>query len=253
MDEGILSCSVPKNDLLDKLSKDMMAISFDPNLEKNKVCASLSELAKSNPKPVEVKVVDEPTNTFVLSLEHKKNVFSFTLYHPKMLKTYLEDNSSGTTKYVPAAENIPNGDRTDFINSLPDGAKGVHIQNTRRNVVWLIGYGRNFTIAEGKKGKVVYTPKVDAGIQTGIVRTAYFEKNGIWDEKVEKTRALGVMGSVGHRLEYQKGKVAVFVDQRLQYGKVKHGFLDGTASYSSLYAPVTFGVAVDILTVNKKK
>lgn len=196
------------------------------------------------------KWIDEPTNTLAVSLENKKNAFFLTLYHPKVLKTYFLTDAGP----VAAPENIPNGDISGYLSGLPDGTKGVQVQNTRRNLVWMIGYGRNFTLLDSKKGgKVTYTPRVDAGIHTGVSRGIYFDKGSFVEDKLDKSGVQGYGASLGHRLEYKRGTVSLFVDQRLQYSRLKHGFLDGTATYSTLYAPTTFGIAVDIITLNKKK
>ena len=63
----------------------------------------------------------------------------------------------------------------------------------------------------------------------------------------------GLNATAGHRLEYQRGKVAMFVDQRYTTSQVDHSFLDGTASYKLDYSTVTFGVVVDVFTPKKKK
>lgn len=201
--------------------------------------------------------IDEPSNTFTLSIENKKNAFYLTAFHPKFLKTYYElkqpdGNGGDVATYSPATEHLSNGTAYSFA-SIPQGQSGVEIQNTHLLMNYQIGYGRKFTLFDDQKaGKLTYVARVDAGLTVGGARSIYIDENRNWIEKRDKMGVQGANGSVGQRLEYQRGKVALFVDQKYTTSQMDHSFLDGTASYKLDYSTVTFGVVVDVFS-NKKK
>ena len=198
------------------------------------------------------KWIDEPTNTYQLSLEKGKNIIYLTAYHPKYLKSILYKESDDGIDYEEGAQdNRLNQDR-------PDGYSHLYIQNTHKNMVWQVGYGRAINIIDGdKSGTLSYIPKADVGISTGAARSAHIErdKDGDWDFKdhTEKTKVQGFNASIGHRLEYTKGKVSLFVDQKTIFSKLKHEYLDGEANYNLRMSPVTFGAGISIFDGNKKK
>lgn len=205
------------------------------------------------------KWLDEPSNTFTLSLENRKNAFYLTAYHPKLLKSHYEKkemvNGQEQVTYTPVNpyQGLESGFPED-IAAIPDGQKGLMIQNTHLLMVWQIGYGRKFTIFDTPKaGKLTYIPRADVGIQTGKARAVYIEKNVSWEDHYDKYRIQGYNVDVGHRIEYQRGRVALFVDQKVIFSRIKHGFFDGTASYNLQQTPTTFGVTVDLITLGKRK
>lgn len=202
--------------------------------------------------------IDEPSNTFTLSIENKKNAFYITAFHPKFLKTHYQitetaADGSSSVSYVPASQHLSNGTAQSY-ESIPNGQAGIEIQNTHLLMNYQIGYGRKFTVFESKKaGKLTYTPRVDAGVTIGGARSIYIVKNESWIEHRDPMGVQGINASVGHRLEYQRGKVSVFADQKYTTSKIKHSFLDGTASYDLDYSTVTLGIGVDVFTPKKKK
>ena len=201
--------------------------------------------------------IDEPSNTFTLSIENKKNAFYLTAYHPKFLKTYYEEKSTDSqgnpqTTYTPGKEYISNGTNSAFA-SIPSGQSAVEIQNTHLLMNYQIGYGRKFTLLDNNKvGKINYIVRADMGITTGGARTIYINEQRQWIENRDKLGIQGINKSIGHRLEYQKGKVGAFIEQKYTTSTMEHGFLDGTASYKLDYSTIQFGINVDVLTMNKK-
>lgn len=172
-----------------------------------------------------LKWIDEPTNTMTFSIENDKDVIYLTAYHPKMIKTYNDES----------------------------GDWGVHLQNTHKNMVWQIGYGRKFKIFEGRKGATLtYIPRIDAGFQTGAANSNMFYQGADYEQN-DKFGLQGFNVSLGHRLEYQKGAMGVFIENRTQLTKTKQGFMDGTATYTTVYSPTTFGISFDLFTSGKKK
>lgn len=207
------------------------------------------------------KWIDEPSNTFTISIENNKNGFYITAYHPKLLKTYYEKKEmiGGVehTTYINGTHSLSDGTPESYA-AIPDGTRGIEIQNTHKLMAWQIGYGRKFKIFDTKKaGKLTYVVRADVGIQTGAARTIIIDKtnpqNVTWNEHTDDFGVQGYNADIGHRIEYQRGRFGIFVDQKMVFSKIEHGFMEGTASYTTQYTPTTFGVSVDLFTFNKKK
>ena len=192
--------------------------------------SSFYKLPEINKPEDSLRWIDEPTNTFTLSLEKNKNTYYVTMFHPKFLKqTEQQKQISGTLDGAP-------------INQQMDLDKELGLDyfgNTYLQLDWQIGYGRNFVLLNKGKGVLSYTPRVDAGITTGRNRSSF---RGI--EATDKNRVMGVNGSLGHRLEFEKGRFNVFVDQKLTTSHLEHGFMDGKAKYNMNYHHVTVGVGI---------
>jgi hypothetical protein len=200
-----------------------------------------------------VKWIDEPTNTFMLSFEKGKDNFYLTIFHPKYLKSVIyKQDDNGNVKFKEGMED------NRLNQPRPEGYNMLYIQNTHANMVWQIGYGRQITIFDSRKaGKLSYIPKADIGINTGGVRSVHIQRNENsngydMQDVTEGSGITGINASIGHRLEYQKGKVSLFVDHKTIYSKISHGYLDGTAEYDLRMSPVTFGVGIDLFSNNKK-
>ena len=188
--------------------------------------------------------IDEPSNTFMLSIENKNNAFYLTAFHPKVLKTYyIQDNG-----YQPSSAYLSYGTPSSF-NAIPEGKSAFEIQNTHMLMNYQIGYGRKIILMDKEKaGSLKYIVRVDGGVTVGGARSIYITPDRQWIENRDKLGVQGFNASVGQRLEYQKKKVGVFIEQKYTTSKLDHSFLDGKASYKLDYSTINFGVTVDILT-----
>ena len=193
--------------------------------------------------------IDEPTNTFTFTLEKDKNIIYITVFHPKFLKSLTYHKNDNGYEFNEVEE-----ETFDFSSPIPEGDSLMYLGNTHRNMNWQIGYGRQFVIFENQKaGKLTYTIKGDIGISTGKARSVQIVPGEKWDDYYDKDRVQGYNYSIGHRLEYQRGRVSLFVDQKAMRSNLKHGFYDGSIEYNLKYNPVTFGVGIDLFTKRKKK
>lgn len=190
--------------------------------------------------------IDEPTNTFAFSLEKGKNNFYLTVFHPKYLKSiaYKETTEDGVTQYD--FKDLP--DNANSSEPLADGFKRIYFQNTHHNLIWQVGYGRQFRILDSRFGKLTYIPRADVGLNSGKARS--IDNGQLWEDK---ERIQGYNASLGNRLEYQKGAVSLFVDHKVIYSKLETGFLDGKANYDLVSTPLTFGVGIDIFTKKNRR
>ena len=198
--------------------------------------------------------IDEPSNTIAISIENKKNAFYLTAYHPKMLRTYYEKkNPDGTATYTPGGSTYMSYGTPEAYAAIPEGQSAVEIQNTHQLMNYQIGYGRKINLMDSKKaGQINYVVRVDVGLTTGEARSIYVKPGEYWVDHREKPSVQGVNGSLGHRLEYTKGRFGAFIEQKYTKADIKHEFFDGTAEYKLDYSNIAFGVNINVLTLNKK-
>ncbi len=204
-----------------------------------------------------IKWIDEPTNTFMISFEKEKNNFYVTIFHPKYLKSiiYKKTEIDGQTHL-----DVVEGVKDNRLNQpRPEGYNMFYLQNTHANVVWQIGYGRQITLFDSRRGgKLTYIPRADIGITTGAARTVHIQRDesGKGSELVDSTEKFGIQGlnaSIGHRLEYQRGKASIFIDHKTTFAKMHHSFGEGTIDYNLRYTPITFGIGIDLFSGKAKK
>jgi len=202
------------------------------------------------------KWIDEPTNTFAFSFERDKDVFYFTAFHPKFLKSKdQQKHVTGTIDGVEVDQVMYLNKPFTGYNNVPGEMHLVRFENTHYQMDWQIGYGRKLVIFDGEKsGKLSYTPRVDVGLTSGQNYTVYLKENEYWeyDGFKDRHRVQGVNASIGHRVEYQRGRVGLHVDQRMVFSRLNQGFMDGTANFNMQYSPITFGVSFDLYTIKKK-
>jgi hypothetical protein len=191
-------------------------------------------------------LVHEPTNTFAFSLEKGKNNFYLTIFHPKYIKSiaYKETVLDGETHYD--FKNLE--DNENSTEPLADGYNRIYFQNTHHNAIWQIGYGRQIPIFNSKLGKLTYIPKADIGGNSGKARSI-----GLGNLYEDEDRVQGYNFSLGHRLEFQKGPIGLFLDHKIIFSNVETGFLDGKINYNLISTPLTFGLSIDIFTKKKKR
>tara|TARA_R110000868_G_scaffold269233_1_gene528584 strand:- start:715 stop:1878 length:1164 start_codon:yes stop_codon:yes gene_type:complete len=202
------------------------------------------------------KWIDEPTNTFALTIEKKNNVFFITAFHPKFLKKkYQTKHVQGTVDGVEVDQVMPINEEFDGYNNEPGQMHLTRFENTHRQMDWQIGYGRRFVIFDtDRAGKLSYIPRADVGITSGQNKSVYVKEGEYWihEEAQDRERVQGVNASIGHRVEYQRGQVSVFADQKLTVSKLENGFMDGRANFNMHYMPVTIGVGIDLFKVKSK-
>ena len=125
--------------------------------------------------------IDEPTNTFTFSLEKNKNTFYLSVFHPKYLKSvvYSTKEVNGAPVYTVS----PIGESDNFSQTIPEGNNMLYLGNTHYNMIWQVGYGRQFVIFDTKKaGKLSYTVKGDVGINTGKARSVHIIPGVAWND-----------------------------------------------------------------------
>jgi hypothetical protein len=200
--------------------------------------------------------IDEPTNSFILNAENKNNVLYFTAFHPKFLKQdFQEKHVTGTVDGVQVDKVMPINEKFDGYNNQPGEMHLTRFESTHKQMDWQVGYGRNITLLENEKaGKLVYTPSVHVGVTSGKHVDVYVKENEYWDfdNYEDKTRIQGANVGIGNRLMYEKGKVSVFAENRMNFSHLEHQFMDGKAEYNMKYMNTTFGVGFKLFETKPK-
>lgn len=202
--------------------------------------------------------IDEPSNTMALCLENSKHIFCFTAFHPKFLQTHyimksVDESGHETVSYEPSETYLSYGTEASY-NSIPEGMAAFEVQNTHKLMNFQIGYGRKFALWKNRRfGAVHYIPKVDIGITAGAARSIYIDENRGWIENTDRYGVQGFNASIGHKLEYTRGDLGIFLQHMYTTSKIGHEFLDGKASYKLDYSTLNFGVSVKLFNVTKNK
>jgi hypothetical protein len=202
-------------------------------------------------------IIDEPTNTFVVSLEKDGHEFFLSAFHPKFLQHNQVVEMSGTIdghQVIPAQPL-----NTEFYGytHTPGESKIVRNQNTHKQMIFEVGYGHRFNLLDTKFGKLTYVPAVGVGVTVGENLTVVVKEGQWWefDESLDKHGVQGFGGSVTNRLEYttRNQKFGVFYENKLGYYKQKHGFLDGTQEYDLKFMGNSVGMTFMLYNPKNKK
>lgn len=202
-------------------------------------------------KPLDaLRWIDEPTNMFQLSAERGSDVIYFTYFHPKFLiKKGQIKKVEGLVNDIPVNEYQ---DITAVSDKLSD-LELVTFRNTFMQSDIKIGYGRKLTLAQGKDwGRITYTPSMHLGFAMGRHVDGVVDSNGDIREHREKTRLHGPSISIGQMLEYEYKMFSLFIDNKVTYSHIKHGYLNGEAKYNLLYTTLGFGMGFRLFQVSPR-
>jgi hypothetical protein len=181
-------------------------------------------------------MIDEPSNTFTLSIEKNGNEFFLSAFHPKFLQQVGQVKPMvGTVDGVAVDGNLPINRPVDHYSPVPGEMRLVRNQNTHMQMMFEVGYGHRFKLLEGKTGSIVYVPSLALGVTTGQNLTVTVEEGKYWDfeEHQQKNSIQGFGGTITNRVEVnsKNERFGLFVENRFSLYKQKHGFMDGTQEY----------------------
>ncbi len=182
-------------------------------------------------------VIDEPTNTFVMSIEKNGHEFFLSAFHPKFLQAkdqvkYMKGSIDGVEVDGFLEINKP----FDGYDQVPGESELVRNQNTHRQMIFEIGYGYRFTLLKGRLGSINYVPSVGIGVMTGN-NLSVMVKQGEWWEFEDHQDDFGIQGfggSLTNRIEINgpKERFGIFYENKLGFYKQDHGFMDGNQKYN---------------------
>ncbi len=212
--------------------------------------------AKEGNNPAQL--IDEPTNTFVLSLEKNGHEFFLSAFHPKFL------HDADQVKYMKGTIDGVEVDGVYDVNRPFDGYNQeagemelVRNQNTHMQMTFEIGYGHRFKLLDTKFGNITYVPSVAVGVMTGQNLTVVIQEGEWWDfdDYTENFTVQGFGGSITNRVEFntKNERFGVFYENKLGYYKQNHGFMDGTQKYDLKFQGNSFGLKFMIHNPKNKK
>jgi hypothetical protein len=177
--------------------------------------------------------LDEPSNTFTVSIEKDGNEFFLSSFHPKYLQ------AEGQVKQI-----------TGTIDGRPvNGSMEVPFvenRNTYRQLTFEAGYGHRFKLLDSKIGNLTYVPSVSAGIMIGgnVSRVQNPVTGATTPENQDAFRVQGFGGSLTNRVEFNtpKERFGIFYENKLSGFSLKHGFEDGTQQYRLGYMGNSVGM-----------
>ena len=184
-----------------------------------------------------LQMIDEPSNTFVLSIEKNNHKLFITAFHPKFLQK--EDQvvyMQGVIDGVEVDGNYNINKPFDGYNQSPGEMELVRNENTNGEILLEIGYGYGFKLIDDKIGNITYVPSVGLGLSCGKNLVVVIKENEWWefDEYKQKAEVQGFGGSITNRIEFntEKERFGIFYENKLSYYKQNHGFIDGNQKYN---------------------
>jgi hypothetical protein len=204
-------------------------------------------------------MIDEPTNTFTISMEKDGNEFFFQAFHPKFLQADGQiKHMTGTIDGVAVNGFAPVNKPFDVYDQVPGESELVGNMNTHLQMTFEVGYGRRFDFPLGKKiGSFSYTPSISAGVMVGRNHSVYIKENEWWefDYYDDKLTVQGVGGSLTNRFEYNtpKERFGIFYENKLAGYRQNHGFLDGRQKYNLGFMGNSVGVKFMLYNPANKK
>jgi len=182
-------------------------------------------------------IIDEPSNTFALSIERNSHEFFLSVFHPKFLQNPDQVvDMQGTIDGV-EVDGIYNINRPfDGYNQSPGEMEIVRNENTHREMIFEIGYGHRFKLRDAKIGNITYVPSMGLGLSFGQNLIVVVKEDDWWnyDKYKQKPEIQGIGGSLTNRIEFNTKKeiFGIFYENKLSYYKQDHGFMDGSQKYN---------------------
>ena len=183
-----------------------------------------------------LQMIDEPSNTFVLSIEKNSHELFLSVFHPKFLQNpdqivYMQGTVDGLEVDGDYNINRP----FDGYNQSPGEMELVRNENTKSEILLEIGYGYRFKLIDDKIGNIAYVTSMGLGLSFGQNLVVVVKEGDWWnyDRFKQKPEIQGFGGSITNRLEFNtsKEKIGIFYENKLSYYKQNHGFMDGNQKY----------------------
>ena len=183
-----------------------------------------------------LQMIDEPSNTFILSIERNSHEFFLSIFHPKFLQNpeqivYMKGTIDGLEVDGVYTINRP----FDGYNQLPGEMELVRNENTNKEILFEIGYSHRFKLLDAKICNITYVPSMGLGLSYGQNLVVVVKEGDWWnyDKYKQKAKIQGFGGSITNRIEFNtsKERFGIFYENKLSYYKQNHGFMDGNQKY----------------------
>lgn len=203
-------------------------------------------------------MIDEPTNTFTLSIEKDGHEFFLSAFHPKFLQEenqvkYMEGTIDGVAVAGFQDVNKP----FDGYNQTPGESELVRNQNTHKQMTFEVGYGYRFKLLDTKVGSINYVPSIGLGVMVGENLSVMIKEGDWWEfnDGLDKYGIQGFGGSFTNRIELNtpKERFGIFYENKLGFYKQHHGFMDGTQKYNLGFMGNSVGMKFTIYNPNNRE
>ena len=204
-------------------------------------------------------MIDEPTNTFTVSIEKDGNEFYLSVFHPKFFQQPGQiKQMTGTIDGVPV-----NGMQAIDPQARPDSPQPgesplIRNEFTYAQMLYEVGYGHRFTVLQSKIGNITYIPHVGVGVMFGANHSV-MTRPGAWYDYDEQRQHIGLNGygvSVGNRIEMnfgKKEKFGVFYENRIGVYNMESKFTDGTEKFRLGFMGNSIGMKFVLFHTKPKK
>ena len=210
--------------------------------------------------------IDEPTNTFQFSVEHKKDDYFVRVFHPKLFFVTGDQDQNGDHYNedvdVQGTLDGKTVNRTMGLHrNAPDNLHMDHWEDSHKFTQIEGGYGHTFVLAKAKgKPILVYEPSVMAGVYVGIRNSGWDNGQGLtsFDDDGNSNGHMKVMGvsvSTANKvtLHNRNDNVGLFVEHKFSYGKMNYDLFDGTVQHNLIYNSLSVGVQITLIKAGKKQ
>ena len=203
-------------------------------------------------------IIDEPSNTFTVSIEKNGHEFFLSAFHPKFYQKedqvkYMKGTIDGTPVDGVAPINKP----FDGYNQTPGESELIRNQNTYGQMNFEVGYGHRFKLLDSDFGSISYIPSIGMGIMIGNNYNVMIKEDTWWDfeDHSDGFKLQGVGGSIKNRVELntKNEKFGLFYENKIAYFHQEHGFFDGTQTYNLGLNSNNIGLKFMVYNPNKKK
>lgn len=192
-------------------------------------------------------ILDEPTNTFTVSIEKNGHEFYISAFHPKFVQAENQNKQiTGTIDGVPVNRVEPVNQPFENRDRLPGESKLIRNEFTYGEMIFEAGYSHRFMIFKSRLGNITYIPKVGVGVQIGRNVSTVAKAGQWWDyeDSQDRFHPQGFGASVANRIEInsRNERVGIFYENRIGYYDVTSKFLDGTQHFGLGFVGNNFGV-----------
>lgn len=205
-----------------------------------------------------LKWIDEPTNTFKISVERKNDEFFISIFHPKYVFSEGGAPEKNNNVHVTGTFDGVNIDKNMALNN--ENANSLNMiewRNTHKLLQVELGYGKNIALAKSKGAPVLlYTPSVMAGVYISKECSSWVTPDGRVEDfsdgsNANNLKVIGYSASVGNRLTLRnrKDNIGAFVEHKFSYGKNNHDLFDGKVKHDISYNSISFGIQFTILKI----
>jgi len=181
-------------------------------------------------------MIDEPTNTFTISIEKDGHEFYLSIFHPKFFQASNQiKQMSGTINGIPVDGVQPINAPYHDGGPAPGESQLVVNEFGYAQMLYEVGYGHRFTVLKSKIGNVTYVPHVGVGLMFGKNHSVMVKPGQWWefDESSERIQMNGYGASVGNRVELNlpSERFGIFYENRVGIYNMESPFFDGTQKF----------------------